>query len=188
MRPTQNCSSRPITGFTAIELVIVVTILGILAALAAPLLEGSVTDARLSAATADFVSAVEFAQMSALSSGRTCRISADSSTEILRVEQRTFTGIATVLDPAVTEIASNVIESGESYAVMANPSLAGGVYIVNFRDMGVDIQSSDMGSALPLSFSASGTPSKGAGISLACGGRSRKISIDALTGKVASGD
>lgn len=187
MRPTRNCSSRLTPGFTAIEVIIVVTILGILAALAAPILEASVTDARLSAATADFASAVEYAQMSAVSSGRACRISADSSTEILRVEQRTFGDVVALLDPSASELPENVIETAETYSVMANPSFASGMYAINFHDLGVDILSSDMGSALPLTFDASGTPSSAAGVSLSCGGIVQKIRVDALTGKVVTG-
>lgn len=187
MRSIRICRSSLPSGFTALELVIVVTILGILAALAMPTLESSVTDARLSAATADLAAAVEYAQMSAVNSGRTCRVSVDPTTEILRVEQRNFAAIASVLDPAVAEIADSTLETAETYSTMANPSLAGGLFIINFRDLGVDVKSSDMSAALPLSFSASGTPSKGAGVELASGGRVQRINIDPLTGKVATG-
>ncbi|MBL7645543.1 MAG: prepilin-type N-terminal cleavage/methylation domain-containing protein [Candidatus Hydrogenedentes bacterium] len=172
------------TGFTAIEVVIVVMVLGTLAALAAPLLNSALVDARLGSATADISAAIEFAQMAAMNTGRPCRVSVDADTETLRVEQRVDAEAALLLDPAETEIDAGVVELEESYLEMENPNHPGSAYTVDLRATGVEVAKSGMGPAQPLLFSEVGKPSSAAEVILTCAGRERRIDVDGLSGAV----
>lgn len=178
------CSRRDYTGFTAIEVVIVILVLGTLAALAAPLLNSALVDARLGAATTEIAAAIEYAQMTAMNTGRPCRVAVDADTETLRVEQRVDAEAALLLDPAETEVASGVVELAESYSDMDNPNHPGIAYTVDLRTSGVDVAKSGMGSGQPLLFSEVGKPSSAAEVILTCAGRMWRIDVDGLSGAV----
>ena len=74
-------------GFTLLELLIVVLVLGILAGLAFPVLVTSVTDARLRGAVSEVATALRYAKASAMNTGRRCRVVFDVVDETLEVSQ-----------------------------------------------------------------------------------------------------
>lgn len=184
MRPIPICSRSDYSGFTAIEVVIVILVLGTLAALAAPLLNSALVEARLGAATTEIGAAIEYAQMNAMNTGRPCRVAVDADTETLRVEQRVDVAAALLLDPADTEFDAGVVELEESYADMDNPNHPGIAYTVDLRKSGVDVAKSSMGSGQPLLFSEVGKPSSAAEVVLTCAGRVWRIDVDGLSGAV----
>ena len=184
MRPTRDYSSFYDQGFTAIEVIVVVIILGILTTLAVPSMNAALVDTRLTSAREEVVAAIEFSQLSALSRGRPSRVSIDSSTETLLVEQRIHTGIATLLDDETSETSESVVETNVSYVPMDYPPSPGTSYSIDLSERSIDVTASDVGSGSPLHFSAQGVPSSSASITLAHGGRTSVITVDGLTGKV----
>jgi prepilin-type N-terminal cleavage/methylation domain-containing protein len=177
-----------VRGFTLVELIIVVLIVGIVVALGYPALTGSVVDARLYAATSAVATAFEFAQLSAAASGRPCRVTVNVAAETVAIEQLAYTNIADILDPAVTEIEEDDIESATVYAAMEDPMKRGSDYVVDFSSSdwfgGVDLSTAAFGTGNTVVFNERGTPSEGGQVALTCGGREVAIAVDALTGKV----
>ena len=77
---------RPHAGFTFVEILIVLLIVGVMAMVALPSMNSSVDDSRLSSATREVVAALEFAQLTAMTSGRECRVTIDDVGETILVE------------------------------------------------------------------------------------------------------
>jgi prepilin-type N-terminal cleavage/methylation domain-containing protein len=77
---------RPYAGFTFVEVLIVLLIVGLMAMVTIPAMNSSVDDSRLSAATREVVAALEFAQLTAMTSGRECRVTIDDAGETILVE------------------------------------------------------------------------------------------------------
>ena len=175
-------------GFTLVELVIVVLIVAIVAALGYPALTGSVVDARLYAVSTAVVTALEFARLSAATSGRPCRVTLDEVAETISVEQLEYDATANILNPAVSEIAEAVIDSTTAYAAMDNPAKPGSDYVIDFTGSdwfgGVDVLTAAFGGGNTVVFNELGTPSEGGQVTLTFGGRQVVIAVDALTGKV----
>ncbi len=171
-------------GFTAIEVVIVILVLGTLAALAAPLLNSALVDARLGAATTEIAAAIEFAQMTAMKTGRTCRVTVDADTGTLQVEQQVHADALLLLDPAQAEVEAGTVELAETYSSVDNPNHPGSPYSVDLEDSGVVVAKSGMGPKQPLLFSEVGKPSSAAEVMLTCGGRSWNVAVDGLSGAV----
>lgn len=73
MTPSLHCSSRRglrVRGFTLIEIMVVITILGILAALIVPRVVGRTDDARVAAARQDIASIMQALKLYRLDNGR----------------------------------------------------------------------------------------------------------------------
>ena len=175
-------------GFTLIELIIVVLILGILVVAAFPQLTASITDARLHAITSEIVTAVEFAQLSAMSAGRACRVQCNAGNETVWVEQVANSNMADLLNPAVTELAEADLEGTFAYVPMAHPLKGGAHYLVDFDDGswfgGINIVAVVFSSGSALVFDATGAPSCETTITVAYGGRQAVLGVDPLTGKI----
>ncbi|MBN1865942.1 prepilin-type N-terminal cleavage/methylation domain-containing protein [Candidatus Sumerlaeota bacterium] len=178
-------SARRYSGFTLIEAVIVVTVLAILGLLAIPVMDSALTEARLSAGVDEVTAAVEFAQMSALGGGRSCRVTVDAPTDYLEVEQSTcdadFLG-------GGAEIPADEAEA-ESYVTAPHLLRSNGLYEVAFANEShleqVDIVETTLASGgNTIVFDALGIPSTGGGIVLRCGAMEATLNIDASTGKV----
>jgi prepilin-type N-terminal cleavage/methylation domain-containing protein len=184
MKVTPIYSHNDYAGFTAIEVVIVILVLGTLAALAAPLLNSALVEARLGAATTEIAAAIEYAQMTAMNTGRPCRVTVDADTETLHVEQQVHADAALLLDPNQVEVEAGTVELAEAYVDLDNPNHPGSPYTVDLAASQVLVTKSGVGPKQPLLFSEVGTPSSAVEVVLTCGGRSWSIAVDGLSGAV----
>ena len=182
----QNRSQRYSAGFTLIEVVIVALMLGIVAVAAYPTLSSSLDDARLSAAASEVVTAFEFGQLSAATTGRATRVAIGDGQERIAIRQyETNADLFTGGD----QLAAGDVESG-TYAFMQYPLKKGTDYLIFLEDeerfAGVDIKTSDFNAHTNdwVVFDSLGTPSKGGSVTLALGNRQMIVTLDALTGKV----
>ena len=178
--PSRPCAA----GFTFVELLIVLLLLGITALLAWPTLDSAVVDSRLSGAAEEVVNALQYAQLTAMTSGRKTRVVIGAPGDTIVVGQ--YTAPADLFGGG-DELVAGDVENG-SYEFMQYPLRKGTEYHFQLRDedrfMGVDISTSDFNSDDPVYFDTLGAPSKGGSATLALGGRQMVVTLDALTGKV----
>jgi len=184
----QHLNQRCSAGFTFVEVLIVAAILGIVALLSLPTLTSSLNETRLSATASEIVTALEFAQLTAATTGRQTRVTIDAAADTILAEQLTFsdeilTGGA-VLAEATVENAS--------FAPMQYPLKRGTDYNISLanesRFDGVDITVSAFGANNWVIFNTRGSPTSGGEVTLACGGRGIKVALNPLTGKVTQSD
>jgi prepilin-type N-terminal cleavage/methylation domain-containing protein len=184
LRPRQCPDHRFSEGFTFVEVLIVAVILGIVAGLSLPTLTSSLNETRLSAAGSEVVTALEFAQLTAVTTGRPTRVTMDAVGDTILVEQLTFS--QDILTGGAI-LAEAVVENG-SYTPMEYPLKRGTDYIVSLanesRFDGVDMTVSAFGADNWVIFNTRGTPLSGGGVTLACGSRQVQVALDPLTGKV----
>jgi type II secretory pathway pseudopilin PulG len=184
LRSRQRQNQRFSPGFTVVEAVLVAVILGIAAVVALPMLSSSLDEARLSAAAREVVTALEYAQLSAATTGRETKVAIMKSEERIGVKQYKTT--ADLFNGGDTLAAAHV-ESG-TYELMQYPLKKGTDYRIYLGDehrfKGVDITASDFEPGNAVTFDALGTPSTGGAVTLALGTRQMVVTLDALTGKV----
>ncbi|MCH8194145.1 MAG: prepilin-type N-terminal cleavage/methylation domain-containing protein, partial [Planctomycetes bacterium] len=104
-------------GFTLLEILIVVTVLGIIAGLGVPVLVASLGHARLYAAVSDVVTAIQYAQTTASSMGSSTRLTVDETAETVLLEKTRFDSMADILDPAELEIDESDVETAVTIGV-----------------------------------------------------------------------
>jgi Tfp pilus assembly protein FimT len=171
-------------GFTYVELVIVLLLLGIFAMLGLPTLSTSMGDSRLSGAAQEVVNALEFAQLTAMTSGREIRVVIGENTNVIGVRQ--YTATADLFNGGDTLVAADV-ENG-TFDLMGNPMNKGTDYKFLFSDesrfQGVEITASDFNAGNHVTFDTLGAPSKGGTATLSLGGRQMVVALDALNGEV----
>ncbi len=187
-RRSQNFSLTPIltlrvpAGFTLFEIQIVTLLLGILAMLGWPALNSALDDSRLSGASSNVVTSLEFAQLKAMNSGRETRVTIDTGAESLLVEQ--FTSSA---DFSQSELAEADIEGGV-FTTVGNPLNRGTDYNLNLSNQalfgGVDVTAVDFGGGNSVTYDTLGAPSSGGTVTLVFGTRQVVVTLDSLTGKV----
>ena len=171
-------------GFTLFEIMFVVIILGIVATLGLPTLQSSLTDTRLSGAATEIITALEFGQTTAMSTGGLVRITLDASSDSILVEK--FKPDADLLG-VEAELDESDVEGG-SYSTMGLPTNKGTDYSITFsaedRFSGVDISSSTFGAGNFVIFDGLGAPSGGGTVTLSMGSSSITLTVNALNGKV----
>jgi prepilin-type N-terminal cleavage/methylation domain-containing protein len=174
-------------GFTLIEVMIVVLLLGILSTFVLPSLQAGVTESRLSGAATEIIAAIEFAQLTAMGSGVRTRVTVNPSDDSILVEK--FQTAADLLG-VETSLSEGEVEGG-AYSTMAHPARKGSDYLISFgseeRFSGVDITSSVFGGDDFVVFDALGAPSNGGTVTLSAGSRTLSVSLDSVNGKVVSG-
>ena len=171
------------SGFTFLEVLIVVVFLSIVVMVGWPSLNAALGDYRLSGAAQEMVTALEFAQLSA-TSGTQTRVTIDAGADTILVEQ--FESSADLFGGG-DELNENDVEGG-SFTPMGNPINKGTDYSISIsnedRFDGVDITAVDFGGNNFATFDALGSPSSGGTVTLALGSRQMIVTLDALTGKV----
>jgi Tfp pilus assembly protein FimT len=169
-----------------VELVVVVFILGLAAAVGGPALNSSLDSARVSSAADEVVAALEFARMTASSGGRPCRVSFDPAADTLAVQQ--LRSSVDLTDPALTEVLRVAAET-VAYGAVWHPLRKGKRYHIDFGNAvgfgDVNISSATFGGGSSVIFATSGSPSSAGTVVLERNGRSVVVTLDELTGKVA---
>ena len=175
------------SGFTFLELLIVVLVLGIVATLGIPALLSSLDDAQLDAAASELSTALRYAQLVAAGTGRATRVTIYATVDTLLVEQMTHTNLSDILNPANTELDATDVETTDILGSVVHPTIRVAPYQVSLADArfgGVDIVSASFGGGPSVDFSGSGAPSSAGTVLLALGGRQVTVSIDDLAGHV----
>ena len=167
-----------------IEVIIVVMILSILAVAGVPALNATLDHARLSAAAEEVVNALQYAQLSAMTSGRQTRVLISPIQQSIDVHQYKMTAD---LFNGGNQLTAGNVESG-AYTYMEYPLKKGADYLINLqtedRFRGVYIFWSDFNLITPLYFYTLGHPSKGGTVTLLLKDQLMVVTLDALTGKV----
>ena len=177
-----NHSSR--AAFTLLELVIVMMLLGIIAMLGLPVLNSAMGDSRLTGAAQEVVNALEFAQLSAMTTGNKTRVTIEILADKIYV--RRYQTSADLFGGGNTLPAASV--ENETWKYMEYPLKKGTDYVIDFiaesRFKGVDITWSDFHVFNPVYFDALGNPSHGGSNLLVLGNRQKVVTLDAVSGKV----
>ena len=180
------------SGFTLIELVTILLVFGIVVALAYPALQASLTDARLRAAASAVSTAFQFAQLSAMSTGRPYRVTVDADADTVVVATLAPTYLAAVdaavQAPGTSSVAEAVIDAGDQYQSAGDPTNPGTDYQVALgsdpRYVNADIVSASFAGSSAVVFEGLGVPSAGGSALIAYGGRQIQVSIEPVTGRV----
>jgi len=184
--PLQAGAARPwgAAGFTVMELLIVIFMLGIMLMISWPAVNSGMAGFRLSAAAEEVVTALEFAQLSAMTTGNKIRVAVNSSTDTIYV--RRYKTPADLFGGG-SELAAGAVE-GETWEYMQYPLNRGTDYVIDLKTQGrfegVDITATDFGAFTPVYFDAMGYPSRGGTTALALGDRQMVVTLDAVSGKV----
>jgi len=173
-------------GFTLIEAMIIVLILGIIATNALPTLNSGLTDSKLSGAAGEIVTALEYAQLNAMTTGAKIRVTIDDTADTILVERFNIDGDIFGGAAVMTE---SDIDNG-TFGTMDHPFNRGEDYLITFtaedRFNGVDIASSVFGAGNSVTFDMLGAPSEGGTVTLSLGDKEITVAVDSLTGKVTS--
>ncbi len=149
-----------------------------------PQLSSALVEARLSGAAEEVVNALEYAQLSAKTSGRNTKVVIDEPADKIRL--RHYKSSADLFSGGDVLLASD-IESG-SYEPIPHPLNKGFDYLIvlknEHRFSGIDITQSDFGNDNPVYFDTMGAPSHGGTATLTLGARQIVVTLDQLTGKV----
>jgi prepilin-type N-terminal cleavage/methylation domain-containing protein len=159
-------------GFTFIEMVIVILILGIMTMVALPAMNDFLTDETINAAADAVVTAVYFARTTAIATGANHRVGFDTATNAFQVER--YTG---------------GVPPDETFETVQNP-LTKRDYIVSFDDgpvgQGVDLTFAAFGLDEYVRFGSVGAPVTPGGVTLEYGGKSRNIGVTATSCEISS--
>ncbi len=181
-------SQRSSAGFTLIEVIMVLLLLSIVATVGIPALNSGLDEARLSGTADEIVTALEFAQMSAMISGCQTRVTIDDGADTVLVEQ--FKTSQNLLGSESRLDASDV--DGGAFAPMGNPMNRGTEYSFDLtsenRFGGTDITVVAFGAGNWVVFDALGTPSSGGTVTLVLGSRQVVLTLNPLAGKVTLSD
>jgi type II secretory pathway pseudopilin PulG len=171
-------------GFTLFETLIVLLLLGIMVMLSWPQLSSALVEARLSGAAEEIVNALEYAQLTAKTSGRNTRVVIEAPQD--RIAVKHYTSSADLFNGGDVLPAGD-IESG-SYEFILHPLKKGLDYEIflsnDIRFGGIDITLSDFDTGNPVTFDSMGAPSHGGTATLILGARQVVVNLDPLTGKV----
>lgn len=186
IRPIKRGKDSREGGFTLLELVIVVLVISIAAMAAIPNLAASEVDATLYAACAEVMTALEYAQMNAMTGGQMYRVTIDATTDTLTVDNNVCSRLSEILDTSNSTVAASHVESSSGYSTAKKSlnELYSGSFASETVFSGVNITASSFGSGSPVVFDGHGKPSAGGTVTLSYGGRQAVVSLNAATGKV----
>jgi prepilin-type N-terminal cleavage/methylation domain-containing protein len=175
---------NPAEGFTLMEALIVVMILGIVTAHALPTLTAGVGKSQLSGAASEIIVALEYAQLHAMTTGEETRLTIDQTADTILVESFKVQGD---LFGGGSEMTENEVDNG-SFLTMPHPTSKGKDYLIVFADEDrfgdVDIANVAFGAGNSLTFDAVGVPSEGGTVTLSLGSKQIVVTVDSLSGRV----
>jgi prepilin-type N-terminal cleavage/methylation domain-containing protein len=159
-------------GFTFVEVVIVILIVGIMTMVALPAMNDFLRDETINVATDAVVTAVYYARTTAITTGVNHRVCFDTTTDSFQVER--YTG---------------GIPPDETFEIVQDP-VTKRDYIVSFDDgpvgQGVDLTFAAFGSDAFVRFGHLGAPVTVGGVTLEYGGKGRKIGVSATSCEISS--
>ena len=175
-------------GFTLLEVVIVVLVLGMVATIVFPQLAASLSGARLDGATDEVLTAVQYAQERAASSGNPWRVTFDADRETISVSYARFDHLEDLFDTGRPQNSVDDFKDDKtSYLVADRPNMKAKPYTVDLRSdlnfKGVDLISAAFNGDELLEFNAGGTPVSGGTVTLGFGGKIRVLTVATLTGQ-----
>ena len=183
--PSHTNHQRP-KGFTFIEILIFMLILGIIATQALPSIQSGLEVSKISEAASEIIVALQYAQLSAMTTGAESRVTIDPTADTILLERFKITGD---IFSGGAEMPENDIDSG-AFVNMAHPTNRGVDYSIGFADedrfYGVDITAVDFGGNNFVTFDALGLPSEGGTVTVSLGSHQTTLTVDASTGKVTS--
>jgi len=167
-------------GFSLIDLLIVLMILGIMGVILAPELYSMMTEARLNEAAREMVCGLQYAQSLAVTYQRPFGLKADVAENWFRVFDYQYRNDSSPHHDATPPV--------DGYGVVINP-LDKNWYIVDLDTIhtyeGVSIESAPTDTDGTISFYQDGHSSSGESLFvLSFGGDSRTITVDGTTGKI----
>jgi hypothetical protein len=158
--------------------------LGIFVTLSWPQLSSALIEARLSGAAEEVVNALEYAQLTAKTSGRNTKVLIAEPANKIGVSQNKsdadlFNGgdvlLASDIESGTYEFILHPLNKGVNYEFFLNNE---------HRFSGIDITQSDFNNDNPVYFDTMGAPSHGGTVTLTLGSRQIVVNLDQLTGKV----
>ena len=164
-------------GFTLVEFLVVICLVGVVAAAVLPQLTHSTQEEQLAAAAARVDAAIQYAREAAAASGRPTRVTVDAAANTVLLEQLRY---ATDLMAAGTEVDQTVVDSVR-YVPLRLPGSRAKTLALDFaqepglRD--VDISSSDITAADPLLFDSAGAASKEGTVGLQAGVHTAQVKV-----------
>ena len=175
-------------GFTLIEILIILLLMGIIATIAMPTLQSGLEASKLSAAAGEIAVALEYGQLAAMTSGGQTRVTIDAGADSVLVERFEITGD---IMTGGAQMSENDIDTG-AFVNVAHPFNRGQDYSILFADEdrfnNVDIGSSTFGAGNSVTFDAFGRPSEGGTVTLSLGVRLVTLTVDSLSGRVTAND
>jgi Tfp pilus assembly protein FimT len=163
----------------------VLIIIGIAAAVAVPKMDSAMNDRRLIKAVSEIVTALEFAQSTAMGTGAETRVTFDVAADTILVEK--FTPSVNLSLDNGEELTKNLVEGG-SFEPVEHPVIKGSNYFISLQDQGwfggSDITVVNFNASNWLTFNALGIPSTGGTVTLALGSRTAVLTVDALSGRI----
>jgi prepilin-type N-terminal cleavage/methylation domain-containing protein len=181
-------SPRGSPGFSLVELAIVMVIISIVAVAGVPMVGPLVSQAKLAGAAEEVVTALEYAQLIAMTTGMKTRVAVSYTYNTIYV--RRYHPSADLFGGG-DQLSETDVET-ETYTYMQYPLKRGSDYVIDLsvdeRFQGVKITASDLNILAAVYFDALGSPSKGGSATLALGKRQKVVTLDALTGKVTVSD
>ena len=173
-------------GFSLVELLIVVVLLGILAGIAQPAITSSLTRSRLDSAAVEVTSALHFARRTAMNSGQACRVTFDAAAETLQVEQFAHQQMSSLADTNQDELLESVVDDPSVWVYVDSdtPYRPGSAYTVDFDSEGIDIVSATFGADSSVIWSTAGQADDGGTVVLETGGKQVSVNVSAVGGRV----
>jgi Tfp pilus assembly protein FimT len=175
-------------GFTFIEILIIVLLMGIMATIAFPSIQSGLEASRLTAAAGEITVALEYGQLTAMTSGGQTRVTIDADADSILVERFEITGD---IMAGGAQMPENDIDTG-TFENVAHPFSRGEDYAILFADEdrleNVDIGASTFGAGNFVTFDAFGSPSDGGTVTLTLGVRQVTLTVDSLSGRVTAND
>jgi prepilin-type N-terminal cleavage/methylation domain-containing protein len=164
-------------GFTVVEFLVVICLVGVVAAAVLPHLTHSTEEEQLVAATTRVTAAIQYAREAAAASGRPTRVTVDATANTVFLEQLQY---ATDLMAAGAEVSQTVVDSVR-YVPLRLPGSRSKTLALDFAQepglRGVDISSSDITAADPLLFDSAGVASKEGTVGLQAGVHSSQVKV-----------
>jgi hypothetical protein len=148
-------------------------------------MHSALVEFRLSAAAEEIITAVEYAQASAVASGGRTRVSFDVASDKVLVERAVRVSPFGSFEDA--ELNAATVET-TTFVAMENPWNRGSDYVLSSASLAwfesVDIASADFEGDTRVVFDAWGTPSSGGTVNLASERKSVALTLDPLAGRI----